>query len=185
MSKSTQVDIDSMLMPEIFRKISSQVNLTRKRDLILKLKTSVHAPALLVMFLLIYDWSIEFRIPDGTPPGLKLNRVPPGTDHTVLRTQFAKLYNFIVGGNSGISQAKLEQLYIQILENLHHTEADFMLRIFNKAMFKDWGDDKKYNIPFKLVEEAYPEIIWFNRGNGKEPESFNPFGVSETLGEAV
>lgn len=164
-----------MLLPEIFHKISTQVTPTRKKDLLIKLQSSVHSQALMTVLILIYDWSLEFRVPDGTPSGIKLNRVPPGTDHTVLRTEYTKLYNFIVGGNDNLSQLKVESIYVEMLENLHHTEADFLLRIFNRAMFKDWGNEKRYKIPFKVVADAYPDIKWFCRGKGVEPERFDPF----------
>jgi hypothetical protein len=185
-TSKTAASLDNMLLPEILRKISNQVGTTNKRRLLLQLKDSIHAPSLLTIFLLIYDWSIEFRVPDGIPPGLKLNRVPAGTDHTILRNEYKKLYNILVGGNPGLSDKKVMDLYVDILENLQHTEAELLLRIVNKCCFKVYGDDKKYSIPFKLIQEVYEkEVTWFNRGNGKEPVKYNPFANSTGLDSTV
>ena len=171
----TNVSLDDMLLPEILHKISVQTNPTRKKDLIIKLRDTSHNASLMTIFILIYDWSLEFIVPDGIPPGLKLNRCPPGTEHTYLRNEYTKLQHLVVNPGNKLTKQRVEQIYIQLLENLHHTEATLLLRVINKCCFKDWLDEKAYKIPFKVVTEVYPEIIWFNRGNGIEPVKYNPF----------
>ena len=187
MAKSnTNVNINDLLLPEVLRKISSQITPTRKRDMLLKFRDTPHHPALMTLFILIYDWSIEFSVPDGIPPNLKLNRVPVGTEHTYLRTEYSKLQHLVVNPANVLAKSRTEQIYIQLLENLHHTEAQLLLRIINRCVFKDWGTEKKYNIPFSLVQSVYPEIIWFNRGNGKEPEKYDPFvHLKDEVGSSV
>jgi hypothetical protein len=182
-NKTNQPNLNDMLLPEILRKISSQVTPTRKKELMIKLRDSVHHNSLMTMFILIYDWSIEFKVPDGIPSDLKLNRVPSGTNHTYLRTEYTKLQHLVVSPNNQLPQAKVEQLYVQLLENLHHTESHLLLRVINKSVFTGWFDEKKYNIPFKLVQEAYPEVVWFVRGNGVEPAKYNPFDHLKSTGE--
>ena len=64
------------------------------------------------------------------------------------------LYNFIRGGNNGISNMRRETLLIQLLESLEAEEAEIV------CLVKDKDLQSKYRITRNVVEEAYPEIVW-------------------------
>ena len=64
---------------------------------------------------------------------------------------------FIKGGNDSLSTIRRETIFIQLLEGLHPKEADIVIAVKDKAL------EDLYDIPFDVVEEAYPDIQWGNR----------------------
>jgi Family of unknown function (DUF6433) len=165
---NTNPSIVDMTFPEIFRKISSAVGINRKADLLKEYRNTVHGNALTILIVLIYDWSIEYRLPEGVPPYTR-NENPLGTDHTRLLREANKLYRFVVGG-CNLTDNKVQTMYIELLESLHETESSLLNRIFNRSFDKLWEGDRKYVIPLESVKIAFPEIL-FNgsRGNRKQP----------------
>ena len=67
------------------------------------------------------------------------------------------LYMFVKGGNDQLSTIRRETIFIQMLEGLHPKEADIVIAVKDKAL------EDKYDIPYEVVEEAYPDIQWGGR----------------------
>ena len=63
------------------------------------------------------------------------------------------LWRFIKGANS-LSRFKREQLFIQMLEGLHESEADIICLVKDKQLHK------KYRITKAVVTSAFPNIQW-------------------------
>ena len=98
-----------------------------------------------------FDPSINWDIPEGTPPFMQ-NDVPEGTEHTSLLDEARKLYLFIKGG-SNIPKIKKETLFIQMLEALHKDDAQVLIAI----------KDKKLNLTYKgLTENCVKEAFNWN-----------------------
>ena len=76
---------------------------------------------------------------------------------TSIRKEFKMFYNFVKGGNDGLSSLRRETMFINILEGLHPLEAEILI------LTKDKKLQTKYNITKELVAEAYPDIKWGNR----------------------
>ena len=76
---------------------------------------------------------------------------------TSIRKEYKYFYNFIKGGNDGLSSMKRETMFINILEGLHPLEAELLL------LTKDHKLQTKYKVSKKNVSDAYPEIQWGNR----------------------
>ena len=101
-----------------------------------------------------FDKGIESAVPEGDVP-YKKNDSPAGTEgHTRLIHEHRTLYNFVKGGNDGISNMRRETLLIQLLESLQEGEAEIV------CLVKDKDLQSKYRITRSVVEQAYPEIVW-------------------------
>jgi len=108
------------------------------------------------LFIWNFDESIISLIPEGKVP-YKPNENPLGTDHSSLRREQRNLYMFVKGGNDALSTIRRETIFIQMLEGLHPKEADIIVAV------KDGDLEDMYDIPFEVVEEAYPDIQWGGR----------------------
>jgi hypothetical protein len=77
--------------------------------------------------------------------------------HTTIRVEYAKFYNFIKGGNDGLSILRRENIFINLLQGLHPLEAEILCLVKDKRL------QDKYNITKDIVSEAYPDITWGGR----------------------
>jgi len=108
------------------------------------------------LFIWNFDDSVISLLPPGTVP-YKPNENPLGTDHSSLRREQRNLYMFVKGGNDALSTIRRETIFIQMLEGLHPKEADIVVAV------KDGNLEDMYDVPFEVVEEAYPDIQWGGR----------------------
>ena len=76
---------------------------------------------------------------------------------TTLRKEYTKFYNFVKGGNPGLSNLRRETMFINILSGLHPLEAQIVCLIKDKKL------ETKYKITKDIVSKAYPDINWGNR----------------------
>ena len=112
--------------------------------------------ALKTIFIWNFDETVISVLPVGEVPFNK-NEVPVGTDHTSLRREYKHLYNFVKGGNDGLSGLRRETMFIQMLEGLHPEEAEILCLVKDKLLAD------KYKITYDVVKQAYPDIQWGGR----------------------
>jgi hypothetical protein len=112
--------------------------------------------ALKTIFIWNFDETVISVLPVGDVPFNK-NEVPVGTDHTSLRREYKHLYNFVKGGNDGLSGLRRETMFIQMLEGLHPEEAEIL------CLCKDKRLADKYKISYDVVKQAFPDIQWGGR----------------------
>lgn len=74
-----------------------------------------------------------------------------------IRKEYMMFYNFVKGGNDGLSSLRRETMFINILQGLHPKEAEILVLVKDKRL------TDKYKITQEIVKEAYPDIIWGNR----------------------
>ena len=74
-----------------------------------------------------------------------------------IRKEYSKFYNFVKGGNDGLSSLRRETMFINILQGLHPLEAEIL------CLCKDKKLQTKYKLTQEVVAEAYPDIKWGNR----------------------
>ena len=74
-----------------------------------------------------------------------------------IRKEYQKFYNFVRGGNDGLSSLRRETMFINILQGLHPLEAEILCLVKDKKL------DEKYKITQEIVAEAYPDIQWGGR----------------------
>ena len=77
---------------------------------------------------------------------------------TSIRKEFKIFYNFLKGGNDGLSKMRRESMFINLLEGLHPLEAEIL------CLCKDKKLATKYKLTQPIIAEAYPNIVWGNRG---------------------
>lgn len=91
-----------------------------------------------------FDPNMKMALPEGEPP-FKKDNAPLGMSQANFYQQVKKLYIF---RRTDISNLRREQLFVQMLESLHPTEAEVCIAI------KDQTLHKKYpNISRKVVED--------------------------------
>ncbi len=74
-----------------------------------------------------------------------------------IRKEYQRFYNFIKGGNDGLSSLRRETMFINILQGLHPLEAEILVLVKDKRL------SDKYKITKEVVSEAYPDIRWGGR----------------------
>jgi len=111
-----------LLISEILDKVSKAKT---KQNKIALLKEH-DSQALRMVIKASFDPKIKWALPDGEVP-FKRNEAPAGTEHSVLAYESRKLYHYIRGGNSDLSQSKRETMFVQMLEGLHESEADVLV----------------------------------------------------------
>ena len=138
---SQMVDNSSvaLLISEILDKVHKAKNKADK----LKILRDYDSQPLRMVIKSSFDPKIEWDLPEGTPPFIA-NEAPVGTEHTLLKTEARRLFNFLKGGNNTLSKTRKETLFIQMLEGLHTTEADLLINV----------KDKRLNQVYKGLTEA-------------------------------
>ena len=74
-----------------------------------------------------------------------------------IRKEYQKFYNFVKGGNDGLSNLRRETMFINILQGLHPLEAQIICLVKDKQL------ETKYKISKENVSDAYPDIQWGGR----------------------
>ena len=96
-----------------------------------------------------FDPKIEWVIPTGEVPYTK-NDAPMGTEHTVLQSEARKLWHFIKGADSETKQAQKENMFIQMCEGLHESEAQLLCDAKDKKLHQVYKGLSK-----DVVKEAF------------------------------
>ena len=137
-----------LLISEIIRKASNAKTKAEK----IKILQDNNSQALRSVLKWNFEPAIVSDIPEGEVP-FKRNDAPIGTEHTMLEREAKNLWRFIKGANS-LSRFKREQLFVQMLEGLHESEADIVCLVKDKQLHK------KYRITKSVVTSAFPNIQW-------------------------
>jgi hypothetical protein len=141
-----------LLISEVLQKISNAKTKPEK----IKLLQEHNSDGLRMLLIWNFDESVISELPVGEVPYEK-NEAPIGTEHTVLERESRLLYNFVQGGNNGLTQTRRENMFIQLLEGLHKDDANVVCLVKDKKL------GKKYKITRACVTEAFPQINWGGR----------------------
>ena len=136
------------LLSEVLKKVHNAKTKAKKIELLKEHDTD----ALRMVIKGSFDPNIEWLIPEGNVPYEK-NDSPEGTEHTVLAMESKKLFRFIKGGDSTLPQFKRENMFIQMLEGLHFTEAQLLI---------DTKDKKLHQVYKGLSKEVVKEAFGWN-----------------------
>lgn len=137
-----------LLISEVIKKASNAKTKAEK----IKILRDNNTQALRSILKWNFDPNILSDLPEGDVP-FNRNDAPIGTEHTVLEREAKGLWRFIKGANT-LTRIKREQLFIQLLEGLHESEADIV------CLAKDKELQSKFRITHAVVKEAFPEIKW-------------------------
>ena len=142
-----------LLISEVLQKVSNAKTKAEK----IKLLHEYNTQTLRSILIWNFDESVKSLLPEGEVPYTP-NEAPAGTEQAQLDEVSKRFYYFVANGNANIPQVKRETMFIQMLEGLHSSEAELMV------LTKDKKLGKKYKITRACVEEAFPQIVWGNRG---------------------
>ena len=140
----------------LFSEILDQVHKAKTKDQKVKILRENNTDALRMLLKAAYDPKIKWVFPEGTVPYTP-NEAPAGTEHTVLAMEAKKLWHFIDGADNQTKQHQKENMFFQMLEGLHESEAKLLVAAKDKRLHQvykglsanvvkeafDWTDDYK------------------------------------------
>ena len=143
---------DTLLFSEVLDKVHKAKTKGQKINILREHNTE----ALRMIIKASFDPKIEWVLPEGNVP-FKRNDAPEGTEHSTLAYEARKLWHFIKGADNATAQFKKEQMFIQMLEGLHDSEAKLLIAAKDKRIHQvykglstnvvkeafDWTDDYK------------------------------------------
>jgi len=133
------------LLSEVLKKVHNAKTKEKKIELL----RQYDCEPLRMVLKSSFDPNIEWLIPEGEVP-FRANEAEEGTEHTVLRREARKLYRFVKGGDNTLPQFKRENLFIQLLEGLHKSEADLVVNAKDKKLHQVYKGLSK-----DVVKEAF------------------------------
>ena len=133
------------LMSEVLDKVAKAKTKKQKIELLRQNNTD----ALRMVLKSSFDPKIEWDLPEGDVPYTP-NEAPEGTEHNMLVHEARTLFHYIKGGNPQLTQNRRENMFIQLLEGLHRSEAEIIVSA------KDKGLHRKYKgLSANVVKEAF------------------------------
>ena len=92
-------------------------------------------------------------LPEGEPPYKKDTAVPAGYSESNLYVEFRRFYIWLQN-DVNLTRARKEQLFIQMLEGIHWSEAEAL------CLAKDKKLQTKYkSLKEDIVREAFPNLL--------------------------
>ena len=133
------------LFSEILDMVHKAKTKNQKVELLRKYKTDS-----LKMFLkAAFDPKIEWVFPKGEVPYTP-NESPAGTEHTLLQQETKKLWRFIRGADNVTKQSQKENMFFQMLEGLHESEAKLLVNAKDKKLHQIYK-----GLSSNVVREAF------------------------------
>ena len=133
------------LMSEVLDKVAKAKTKKQKVELL----RQHNSDALRMVLKSSFDPRIEWDLPEGDVPYTP-NEAPEGTEQNMLVHEARTLYHYIKGGNPQLTQNRRENMFIQLLEGLHQSEAEIVVAA------KDKGLHRKYKgLSANVVKEAF------------------------------
>ena len=139
------IDTYTLGFAEILDKVSKIKSKKEKVTFLRRYQTD----ALRMICKASFDPNIIWELPEGDVPYTQ-NDAPEGTEHTLLAQEARRLYHFIKGGNSAITQNKREMMFVQMLEGLHKAEAELLIAAKDKVLHQ-----KYKGLSDNVVKEAF------------------------------
>ena len=133
------------LFSEVLDMVHKAKTKNQKIELLRKYKTDS-----LKMFLkAAFDPNIEWVFPVGNVPYTP-NDAPAGTNHTLLIQESKKLWRFIKGADNVTRQSQKENMFFQMLEGLHESEAKLLINAKDKKLHQIYK-----GLSSNVVREAF------------------------------
>ena len=133
----------------LYSEILDKVHKAKTKDQKVSILKQNNSEGLRMVLKSSFDPKILWAIPEGEVP-YKPNDVPAGTEHTVLAMESKKLWHFIKGADKGTPQHKKEQMFIQMLEGLHDSEAKLLIAAKDKKLHQMYK-----GLSTNVVKEAF------------------------------
>lgn len=114
-----------------------------------------YSVALITVLKGAWDPIVEWNLPEGVPPYVK-DDAPIGHSPSNIHLEQKRL-PYLVKGHplaKGLSQSKVETMFISMLESVHPDEADILIAMKDKAFTSKFGGVTK-----KMVAEVWPDLF--------------------------
>jgi hypothetical protein len=139
----------NLLVPEILDLVEKTKNKADKVQVLRQNET----PGVRGILRLNFDTNVKFDLPEGEPPYKKDKDRPIGYQPANLITEVKRFYIW-VDPKQNISRLRKEQLFVEMCEGLHYTEAEVL------CLAKDRKLKERYkSLNEDLVREAFPGLI--------------------------
>jgi len=133
------------LLSEVLKKVHNAKTKDKKVEILKEHDTE----PLRMVIKSSFDPNIKWKLPKGEVPFIA-NEAAEGTEHTILAKEARKLFNFIEGGNDSLAGFKRENMFVQMLEGLHKSEADLIIAAKDKKLHQVYK-----GLSAAVVKEAF------------------------------
>jgi hypothetical protein len=149
------------LIPEVLKMIHEEKSVNKKKEILTDAsKHPIIGPVLLFILRGAFDKSIEWILPVEKPP-ITFSQQIAGEGHISLYKIFDKKpMGLAYFCNEGIEAYKIKmdkykrgQLYMQTLEQIHHTEAEMIMNMVSDR------DLHIHGLTARLVNEVFPGLL--------------------------
>ena len=149
----------------LFSEILDKVHKAKTKDRKVAILRENNTDALRMVLKSAFDPKIEWVFPDGEVPYTP-NDAPEGAEHTVLAQEAKRLWHFVKGADNSTKQHQKENMFFQMLEGLHKSEAELLVRCKDKKLHQHYkglsanvvreafGWDGDFKVP---VPDVYPQ----------------------------
>lgn len=133
----------------LFSEILDKVHKAKTKDQKVRILRENNTAALRSIIKSSFDPKIQWVVPEGDVPFTE-NDAPAGTEHTTLAMESKKLWHFIKGADSETPQWKKEQMFVQMCEGLHQSEAELLVNAKDKKLHQVYK-----GLSTNVVREAF------------------------------
>ena len=133
----------------LFSEILDKVHKAKTKDRKVAILRENNTDALRMVLKSAFDPKIEWVFPKGEVPYTP-NDSPAGTDHTLLIQESKKLWRFIRGADNVTKQSQKENMFFQMLEGLHESEAKLLINAKDKKLHQIYK-----GLSSNVVREAF------------------------------
>lgn len=125
----------------------------KTREEKLQVLKKYEVPVLRALMRLNFDLNSKMSLPDGEPPFKKDKDKPIGYHETNLTQEYRRFYIWLDPAVN-LTRLRKEQLFVEMLEGLHHSEAEVL------CLAKDKILQTRYpTLTENIVREAYPYTL--------------------------
>ena len=133
----------------LFSEILDKVHKAKTKDKKIEILQQYKTDALKMFLKAAYDPKIEWVFPVGDVPYTP-NDAPAGTEHTLLLQESKKLWRFIKGADNVTKKVQKENMFFQMLEGLHESEAKLLINAKDKRLHQVYK-----GLSSNVVREAF------------------------------
>jgi hypothetical protein len=116
-----------------------------------------NSPVLRDILRINFDDNVKLDLPKGATPRTNNKDLPIGLSESNLYNEARRLYILEPGHpkfNANVKKLQRENIWIQILEGCHHTEAALLDQVKEKELSKHYK-----GLTAALVSEAFPGLL--------------------------
>lgn len=136
-------------IPQVFDEVEKAATKESK----VKVLRAYDHPVIRNILRMNFDPAIKVYLPEGEPPFKKDTSVPAGYSETNLFAEFRRFYIWL-DPSINLNRTRKEQLFVQMLEGIHWTEAELVCLAKDKELTKKYKSLKE-----DIVREAFPDLL--------------------------